>query len=668
MSSRLAIAVSFFGKNQLSGPIKNIVRDSKDAKKSIKGMAAEVARLEKELDGVNRELRETTGIHPTLLNRQAALRRQLTQTTDALADQRRQLERIETIQSRAGKVGTTAMGAGAAVTATVTIPVVAGAQASIQHAMDAQELNSAFAVTFGKNAAAMNEWAESTGDSMGRSTQEMQRFANQFGLLFKQAAPEKAADMSKNFAVLAQDIASFNNVSNETAMQSLMSGLSGEAEPMRKFGVFLNEGAVKAKALALGLGAVGRELTDEEKIQARYALILEKTKDAQGDVVRTSDSATNKLKAMKGQFEEQAVAIGTKLLPIIPPLADAVMTVLTAFNNLSPETQKWIIYATLAGAALGPLLMGLGGAAFAIRNIAGTIGGAITMFQRLRAANIATSTTFGLVKNGFALLKTGALSFGRAMLLMGRALLMNPIGLLVTAIGIAAYLIYTHWDKIKGAFRAGIGYLGQAWAWLKSNARNILQFSGPIGQAALFIWDNWATIKSAFSQGLAFVSGLVGRFVSIGRAIIDGLVSGITAAPGRVWAALKSIVMRGVDGVKNLLWINSPSRVFMGFGGSISEGLAMGIDRGGRQPLGSMKRLAAGVAAAGAMSLSPAYASGARGGGPGAGPASGGDTWHVTIKVEARDGQSAKEIADEVIRHIEKLKEVKSRSAFDDDE
>lgn len=670
MSNKLALFVSFVGQNKLSGEIRNIVRDSKQGAQGIKKLATEAARLEKELDKVNRELRETSGIHPALLNRQSALRREIEQTNRALADQRGQMQRIQNIERRAGKVGTAAMGAGAVASTAVTVPVIAGAKASIHQAMDAQELNSAFTVTFGKNAAMMDFWAERTGNLMGRSTQEMKRFSNSFGLLFTVAAPEKAAEMSANFAVLAQDIASFNNVSNETAAQSLMSGLSGEAEPLRKFGVFLTEGAVKAKALAMGLGGAKRELTDQEKIQARYALILEATTKAQGDVIRTSGSATNKLKALKGQWEEQQVAIGEKLLPLIPPLADALISVLTAFNNLSPGTQKFIAYAVIAGAALGPLLMGLGALAFGIRGIAGAVGGAVTLFTRMRSISLKSTTAFGLLKNGFALLKVGALAFGRAMLFVGRALLLNPIGLLVTAVAVGGYLIWKHWDKIKSAFNIGIGYLGQAWGWLKANARRMLEFTGPIGRAALFIWDNWATIKRAFGDALNYVLALGGRFVSAGRAIIDGLVAGINAAPGKIWAALKGIIGGAWQKSKEFLGIASPSRLFSVMGGHISAGLAVGIDRGGRQPLTSMKRLASGVAAAGAMSLSPMAAAG-----PGAGMAArgqpatfGGDQSKIEINIYPSAGQDPQDIAKAVMRELEKLKGVKKRSDFGDDE
>src|SRR3546814_10879060 len=100
------------------------------------------------------------------------------------------------------------------------------------------------------------------------------------------------------------------------------SGLSGESEPLRDFGVFLTEANVKAKALEMGLTGVGDELTEQEKILARYQLVLEATKNAQGDVARTSDSTSNQMRRAAAAFEELRVAIGMKLLPVVTPLIE----------------------------------------------------------------------------------------------------------------------------------------------------------------------------------------------------------------------------------------------------------------------------------------------------------------------------------------------------------
>src|SRR3546814_6746259 len=101
----------------------------------------------------------------------------------------------------------------------------------------------------------------------------MQKDANTCGIFFNTAVnPQKAAEMSQIFAQLAQDLGSFYNVDTETAIQKLRSGLSGESELLRDFGVFLTEANVKAKALEMGLTGVGDELTEQEKILARYQL------------------------------------------------------------------------------------------------------------------------------------------------------------------------------------------------------------------------------------------------------------------------------------------------------------------------------------------------------------------------------------------------------------
>ena len=45
----------------------------------------------------------------------------------------------------------------------------------------------------------------------------------------------------------------------------------------------MNAAAVEAQALAMGLAATKDEITDADKVAARYALILEQTTTAQGD-------------------------------------------------------------------------------------------------------------------------------------------------------------------------------------------------------------------------------------------------------------------------------------------------------------------------------------------------------------------------------------------------
>jgi hypothetical protein len=239
------------------------------------------------------------------------------------------------VDSNANKMGGAFKRVGVALVAAGVADVIFQfGKASAQAAIDAQEMESAFNVVFGNMADDVRAWSVATGDALGRSTQEIQRGALAFQELFGQAlAPEQAAALSQQFAVLTQDLASFKNLSNEVAQQKLFSGLVGEAEPLRAVGVFLNETAVQAKAAELGLSGVNGVLTDQEKIVARAALIQEQLANAQGDVERTSGSTANQIKTMNAAVEELQVAIGQKLLPALTPLITLTAQVITHMAN-----------------------------------------------------------------------------------------------------------------------------------------------------------------------------------------------------------------------------------------------------------------------------------------------------------------------------------------------
>ena len=122
--------------------------------------------------------------------------------------------------------------------------------------------------------------------------------------------------MSTSVVELAGDLASFNNVSPQEALEALRSGLVGETEPLRRFGVNINDAALKAQALKDGLIKSTKEgLTPAQKAQAAYSLIMEQTKTAQGDFARTSDGMANKTRIASAQFKDAAASLGNDLLP-----------------------------------------------------------------------------------------------------------------------------------------------------------------------------------------------------------------------------------------------------------------------------------------------------------------------------------------------------------------
>ena len=286
--------------------------------------------------------------------------------------------------------GKKVQGVGKSLSVGFTVPLAALGIASFKTATSMAELESAFDVTFKNSSSSMREWAKETGDTLGRSTKEIQESSVAFASLFNKALdPAKANEMTKTFAVLTQDLASFKDLSNDVAQQKLFSGLTGEAEPLKAVGVFINAAATEAKALELGLEKVNGKFTDQQKIVARAALIQEQLAEASGDVVRTYDSTANQLKRSSAAFEELRVVIGTKLLPVVTPLIEKIADALDWFSGLNEKTQNTILIVGGVVAAIGPLLTVIGtlsavlaplGAALAVATGATTgLGAAITV-------------------------------------------------------------------------------------------------------------------------------------------------------------------------------------------------------------------------------------------------------------------------------------------------
>lgn len=94
-------------------------------------------------------------------------------------------------------------------------------------------------------------------------------------------------------------------------------------------------------------------------------------------------------------------------------------------------------------------------------------------------------------------------------------------------------------------------------------------------------------IRNLISAVGEVITGLFWDLVGYGRSIIDGLVQGIQEVGHRIGDALTGIVNGAIDWVRNLLGINSPSRVFREIGRYCMDGMAIGIEKNGQTPIRS---------------------------------------------------------------------------------
>lgn len=656
-------------------PSRALTRQFSAAKKAAAKSKTELAAKRTKLEQLRRELDKAGYATSDMVRSEKRLRQAMDRTNRTIDRQKDGLARLHRLKARSGKI----RGVGIGMSAGMTAPIGLMAQQSFQAAMDAQELQSAFDQTFKASADSMNAWAVATGDTMGRSTQEMQRGANAFGLFFNEAFdPAQSAEMSRQFAVLAQDLESFHNLRPGQGIEKLRAGLSGESEPLKQLGVMLNETQVKAKAAEMGLVAVGGRLTEQQKVMVRSALIMEKTVNAQGDVARTSDSTANRLRAAAGAWEEFQISIGEKLLPAITPLIDKIAKLLDWFNSLSPGMQTASVVALALAAAIGPLMIGFA----AMAGLIGTVSAPILAIAAAIAAVVAVvvanwdsisswfEQNFGPVIGGLSkkmaplaekmrglFSKIGAWAtqvFGLIQIVLD-----GPLGDLLKMLmevfgGIVLFAI----DNLIGVLSGLFDMITNGVAFVSA------VLTGDWGAA-------WEAVKGIFWGAISAINSLLGglpaKFLQFGIDMIGGLVNGIKAAPERVWNALKSIIMGSIERVKGWLDINSPSRVFMGLGASTAEGMTLGIDKGRQRVLRATGRLAAGVAAAGALSIAPATAavpsSAARPAAQARAPTSFGS---VTIHIHQQAGQDAKELAQEVRAELENMAGIGRRRHYGD--
>ena len=168
---------------------------------------------------------------------------------------------------------------------------------------------------------------------------------------------------------------------------------------------------------------------------------------------------------MKSALEGVAITIGERLTPFLEKLADGVSTICTWFQNLSPAAQTFLMIIAALVAALGPLLL--------------LIGGAITLFANLSIV-------------------AGALGIGVGALVA-------PFGIAIAVIGAiiaAGFLLVSNWDLIKAKASELASNISNRFNEAKNKA---IEIFGNIKQG---IEDKINGAKDAVSRGIEKIKGL----------------------------------------------------------------------------------------------------------------------------------------------------------------
>jgi hypothetical protein len=199
-----------------------------------------------------------------------------------------------------------------------TAAAVSGLIRGVSAASDLGESVSKVGVTFGNQSGIITKAADEMAAQFGTVKGTFLDAASGIGLIAQGAgiSGKASADLAVELAKLADDASSFYNVSLEEALGKIKSGLVGESEPLRAFGVLLSEGAVQSEALRLGLAKSSKGLDEQAKVLARVSLIRRGLTKAEGDHARTQDSPKNRQREISGRTTNALTSVGEAVTPI----------------------------------------------------------------------------------------------------------------------------------------------------------------------------------------------------------------------------------------------------------------------------------------------------------------------------------------------------------------
>jgi len=210
---------------------------------------------------------------------------------------------------------------------------------SIGNASDLAEAGTAITAVFGSADATIQKFAAGSAASLGQSTNQTLDAARVFGVFGKAAGlgGEDLAGFSTDFITLAGDLASFNNTSPEEAINALGAGLRGESEPLRQYGVLLDDAALKARATTLGIYSGSGALTQQQKVLAAQAEIMAQTGVQQGDFAKTSGGLANQQRILSAGLTNLSTTFGGLLLPAMTAVVGFLnRSVIPALGNIIP--------------------------------------------------------------------------------------------------------------------------------------------------------------------------------------------------------------------------------------------------------------------------------------------------------------------------------------------
>lgn len=448
---------------------------------------------------------------------------------------------------------------------TITGAVKNMASEFVESAADVKAETAAFEQTFGNFAGTASAAIGRVADSSGI----LQTRLNTLGSKIYAFARSSGGDVEQSMSLMeralqaAADSAAYYDTSVEQATESLQSFLKGNYANDAALGLSATEATRNAAAMKL-FGDEFKNLTEIQKQETLLQMVLDSQKlsGAMGQAAREADGWENVLGNLSETWRQFQANVGAPVLENLVPIIQNITTALQGWINgvdwdaFTSDFNSFVNAVMENGDTIISIIAGIG-AGFLAWNVTSIINGVI-----------ASVTALGGI--------LPAISAG--IKAINVAMKANVIGIVVTAIAALVTWLVTLYNT-NDEFREKVN---AAWAAVKTVVLNaVAAFENAVDK----FFDKVVEIGNSV---VSFFKSVPEQMVEIGKNIVRGLWEGIKAMASWIGEKVSGFVGGLVDGVKGVLGIHSPSRVFAGIGQNMALGLGQGFER-------QMQRVSTGI-------------------------------------------------------------------------
>lgn len=346
----------------------------------------------------------------------------------------------------------------------------------IELASNVQEMENKFNVVFQGMTEEVNTWAENFAASIGRNSNTIKGYLadNQNMFVGMGMTRQAGAELSEQMVSLALDLASFNNLNEDDAVNAMSKALMGESEAAKSLGAVINDNTIAIAMEQLGYEGKFQSLTEAEKMEVRYQAVLMQSTDAVGDCARSLDSykgrqiqlksTTEKLKETIGSYllpvmtrvlektNDAASGLQDKLAPAMELVSDGAMFVVDHLDEVVTglELVGGAILTLKAGFTLQKIVTGFQQARVSVALFQMTAKGASIEQAALNGTLTIGETVVGVMTGRISLMSLATAGATKSMAGLNAVISANPIGALTAALGVMVGGIYASRKKIQG--------------------------------------------------------------------------------------------------------------------------------------------------------------------------------------------------------------------------